>query len=83
MHSSPFAVLAFLAGLTMAKTCMNMTAPVSLSARQAVFDIDIPQANLEATDFVFNITQQGRNFTNLTLTGYQTIVGTYNISDVL
>jgi hypothetical protein len=61
---------------------MNMTVPVSISARQAVFDITIPQTNLEVTDFVLNITQQGRNFTNLTLTGYQTTAGTYNISAV-
>lgn len=67
MHSSPLAALAFLAGLATAKMCMNMTIPISISARQAVFDIDIPQTNLEVTDFILNITQQGRNFTNLTL----------------
>jgi hypothetical protein len=80
MHYSTLSTLAVLAGSVAAKKCINATVPVSLSARQAVFDIDIPTTNLETTDFILNMTQQGRNFTDLALVGYNTTVGTYNIS---
>lgn len=80
MHFSTFTALAVLAGSVAAKICINMTVPVDISARQAVFDLAVPQTNLEATDFILNMTQQGRNFTDIVLTGYNTTVGTYNIS---
>jgi hypothetical protein len=80
MHVSTVAALAVLAATASAKGCINATVPVSLSARQAVFNLAVPQTNLEATDFILNMTQQGRNFTDVVLTGYDTTVGTYNIS---
>lgn len=79
MQRSPLTLLA-LAACAAAKQCLNQTVPVSLSARQAVFDIAIPQTNLEVTDFILNMTTQGKNFTNIALTGYSTTVGTYDIS---
>ena len=54
--------------------------PVDISARTAVFDIPVPQTNLEATAFIQNFTQQGRNFTETALTGYRTTEGRYEIS---
>jgi hypothetical protein len=80
MHFSTATVLAVFAASTSAKTCINATVPVNLSARQAVFNLAVPQTNLEATDFILNITQQGRNFTDTVLTGYSTTTGTYKIS---
>ncbi|KAL9124757.1 MAG: hypothetical protein Q9175_008184 [Cornicularia normoerica] len=69
-----------LAGSAAAKTCMNLTVPVTISARTAVFDITLPQTNLDATTFAQNQTQQGQNFTMTALSGYATTAGTYNIS---
>jgi hypothetical protein len=80
MHFSTYTVLATLAASAAAKKCVNMTVPVTISARQGIFDIAVPQTSLEATDFVRNMTQQGRNFTETVLTGYNTTAGTYNIS---
>ncbi|KAE8452475.1 hypothetical protein EG329_000377 [Mollisiaceae sp. DMI_Dod_QoI] len=74
------AALALFATSAAAKQCINATVPVQISARTGIFDIAIPQMNLEVTDFIFNMTQQGRNFTNTALTGYNTTSGTYNIS---
>lgn len=69
-----------LAGSAAAKTCINMTVPVTISARTAVFNITVPQTNLDATTFAQNQTQQGRNFTETVLSGYATTAGTYDIS---
>lgn len=69
-----------IAGSAAAKTCMNMSVPVTISARTGVFDIAVPQTNLDATTFAQNQTQQGRNFTETALSGYATTAGTYNIS---
>merc|ERR1712093_124052 len=80
MYRSSITTLALFAASAAGKMCINQTVPVTISARQAVFDIAIPQTNLEVTDFVLNMTQQGRNFTDLALTGYDTTSGTYNIS---
>ncbi|KAL2055657.1 hypothetical protein ABVK25_003899 [Lepraria finkii] len=52
-----------LAGSAPAKLCMNMTVPVNISARTGAFNIAVPQTNLDATTFVQNNTQQGKNFT--------------------
>jgi hypothetical protein len=79
MQFSTVTVLAVLAATASAKRCINATVPVNLSARQAIFNLAVPQTNLEATDFIQNMTQQGRNFTDVVLTGYNTTVGTYNI----
>lgn len=71
---------AVLAAFATAKKCMNMTVPVTISARTGVFNIAVPQTNLDATTFIQNQTQQGRNFSEVALTGYATTAGTYKIS---
>lgn len=80
MFAKPALAVAVLAGSAAAKKCINMTVPVTISARNAVFDIPVPQTNLDATAFIQNQTQQGRNFTETALSGYATTAGTYHIS---
>lgn len=73
--------LAGLAGLASAKQCMNATVPVTISARQGVFDNTmVPVTNLDVTTFVQNMTKQGANYSASALSGYDTVEGTYNIS---
>jgi len=43
-------------------------------------NMDVPVGPLDSTTFILNMTQQGRNFTGLALTGYNTTSGMYNIS---
>lgn len=80
MFAQSALVVILLAGTAAAKTCMNMTVPVTISARTGVFDIAVPQTNLDATTFIQNNTRQGRNFTETALSGYATTAGTYDIS---
>ena len=75
-----FASFALLVCSVAAKCCKNLTVPVTISARTAIFKYDVPQTNSDATAFIQELTQQGRNFSDTILTGYQTISGTYNIS---
>jgi hypothetical protein len=80
MHIPNLTLLALLAGVTSAKKCVNITVPVTISAKQGIYNLATPQTNLEAIDFARNVTQQGRNFPETILTGSRTISGTYNIS---
>ncbi|MCJ1309925.1 hypothetical protein MMC25_003586 [Agyrium rufum] len=76
-------ITSLLLALAYAKSCLNRTVSINVSARTGVFDITIPQTNLEATAFILNYTQQGRNFTDDVLTGYKTTRNTYQISTQL
>lgn len=80
MVAKSILVAVLLAGSVAAKTCINMTVPVTISARTGVFNIAVPQTNFDATTFSQNSTQQGRNFTETALSGYATTAGTYDIS---
>ncbi|MCJ1385851.1 hypothetical protein MMC17_008975 [Xylographa soralifera] len=80
MFSSVVFPALVLASLVSAKQCVNTTVPVTISARTGIFNIAVPQTNLDAITFAQNLTQQGRNFTNDVLTGYATTSGTYDIS---
>ena len=74
------AAVVLLATSVAAKTCINATVPVSVDSRTGLFSIATPLTNFDATTFASNFTQQGRNFTQFALEGYQTINKQYNIS---
>lgn len=80
MYTSYSLTLLALASSTLARNCVNLTIPIDISARNGVFDLKVPQTNLDATAFIQNVTQQGRNFSATALTGYATVSGSYNIS---
>lgn len=80
MHFSTLTLVAILTPCTTAKICINVTVPVTISAQNGIYNIAIPQTNLEAIDFARNLTQQGRNFSDTVFTGFKTVQGTYNIS---
>lgn len=58
-----------LAGLSSARKCQNMTVEVPVDARNAVFNLTAPASNIEVTDFILNLAQQGHNFSSTVLTG--------------
>ncbi|KAF2681206.1 hypothetical protein K458DRAFT_372073 [Lentithecium fluviatile CBS 122367] len=69
-----------LAGLAAARTCSNLTIPVSISSRQGQFK-DVPaESNLDTGAFAQAFTQQGRNYSATLLEGFQTVTGNYSIS---
>lgn len=80
MYFRTIATLSILAATAVARQCTNLTVPISISARQATFDIAVSTTSIEVIDFALNITQQGRNFTAIAQTGFHTTTGDYNIS---
>ncbi len=63
------AALASIVTVTTARKCQNITVPVTISARNAVFSLKAPATDIEATNFVLGSVQQGKNYTNSLLTG--------------
>lgn len=69
-----------LAGFATARTCTNVTIPVDISSRQGLFKSVPAEGNLDTQAFAQAFTQQGRNYSDLLLEGYQTLKGSYKIS---
>jgi pimeloyl-ACP methyl ester carboxylesterase len=63
-----------------ARQCENMTIPVSISARNGVFSVSVPQTNIDVTNFILDTTQQGGNYSQTVLTGYATVSSTYDLA---
>jgi len=80
MKLVPTSHLLALAGVATARVCLNATVPVTITSRNAVFNIAVPGTNFDVPTFVQNATRQGANFTQLALAGYANVAGTYNIS---
>ena len=65
------AVILF-ATLASAKKCTELTIPIEASARNGVFDIPIPANEVEVTNFILHLSQQGANYTEAVLSGVST-----------
>jgi hypothetical protein len=63
------AFLAALVGAASARNCRNITVPVQISARNAVFNAPRPDTAIDAINFGLNLVRNGHNYTNETLTG--------------
>lgn len=62
------------------KQCTNITVPVSISARNGVFNIPTLQGNADAATFIQNLTSIRGNFTEEALLDYTTVTDDYDIS---
>lgn len=60
--------------------CQNLTIPVSISARNGVFNVSNPTNNIESTNFALRQARQGGNYSAESLTGYATVSGDYSMS---
>ena len=60
-----------------AKQCQNLTVPISVSARQGVFNLKAPGSNIDVTNFVLGLIQQGHNLTEELLTGVSALMHEY------
>ena len=60
--------------------CTNITVPVDLSARNAVYNYSAPQNNIEVTNFILDNTQQGANYSTALLKEYKTVTGHYKLA---
>lgn len=77
---SSIALLALLGVASAAKVCTNVTVPVNIRARQAIFDVPTLESNFDAVKFSLDFTNIGMNYTDVVTKGYQTVTGQYNIS---
>ncbi|KAI0470457.1 Alpha/Beta hydrolase protein [Xylariaceae sp. FL0804] len=62
------------------RNCQELTVPVSISARNGVFNYKVPTNNVEVTDFILNLAEPGKNYSEALLEGYTTVSGTYSIA---
>lgn len=74
------AASALFTALASAKQCTNLTIPITASARNGVFDVPVPVTNIDVTNFILNLNQQGHNYSQATLDGYKTVSGNYHIA---
>ena len=65
------AALAAVVGLASAKTCRDMTVPVTISARNGKYDQEklTPQNNIDVTNFILMQSRQGTNYSMEALEG--------------
>jgi hypothetical protein len=61
--------IALLAGLASAKKCQQLTIPIEASGRNGVFNVEPPATNIDVTDFILDLLQQGTNYSQNILTG--------------
>lgn len=74
------AAVSFLATAATARRCTNLTIPIHASAIQGLFNLDAPASNIEVTNFILNLGQQGGNYTQDVLERYTTVSGDYDIA---
>ncbi|PNY29728.1 Uncharacterized protein TCAP_00355 [Tolypocladium capitatum] len=73
-------VLLALASAVAAKHCRNITVPISISARNGVFNIAPPKTEAQVTDFFLELSKQNSNYTQSITNGYKTIKGDYQLA---
>ena len=59
----------FFSALASAKKCTELTIPIQASARNGVYNIATPATDVEVTDFILNLIEQGVNYTQTILSG--------------
>ncbi|RFU75771.1 hypothetical protein TARUN_6530 [Trichoderma arundinaceum] len=74
------ATLLALATAVAARKCQNLNIPISISARNAVFNLEAPATEIDVTNFFLGLTDPGTNYTDSILTGYKTVSGNYHIA---
>ncbi|KAF3016256.1 hypothetical protein E8E14_012683 [Neopestalotiopsis sp. 37M] len=67
------------ATLAAGRKCVTFTMPVPVNARNAVFDIDTPETNIDVTNFFLDLSRVNNNLTAKVLTGYTNVSGIYDI----
>ena len=74
------ALVAAVTSVASAAVCQNLTIPVSIAARNGVFNVHNPTNNIESIEFSLNDSRQGHNYTMEALAGYNTVSGNYEIA---
>ena len=80
VNSIVLSAVAAFASTAHAAQCQNFTIPVTISARNGVFNVTNPTNSIDSTNFALRMARQGSNYTQQSLTGYATVSGSYNIA---
>ncbi|KAK5744964.1 hypothetical protein LTR17_001715 [Elasticomyces elasticus] len=80
MNNFTIAIVAALSATAYGFRCTNLTVPVSLSARNVVFNITTPQNNVEVTNLILDLTRQGGSFVEQRVQGYAAVHGNYSLA---
>lgn len=67
--------LCLLASLVSARHCQNVTVPVAVSARNAIYNQSASKNDIEVTNFVLNMLRQGHNYPSQLLEGVRDMTG--------
>ncbi|PQE07292.1 catalytic protein [Rutstroemia sp. NJR-2017a BVV2] len=76
---SALAVVAILSFVE-AKHCTHLTIPVTLNARNGIFNLPPLTDHIAVTKFAQDFLRRGQNYTAAILQGYTTITDEYNIA---
>lgn len=61
------ALLTSLVASAVARQCQNLTFPVTIEARNGVFDLETPSSNIDVINFILDLTQPGKNLSKILL----------------
>lgn len=73
-------VVAALTAVASARSCRDISVPVSISSRNAEFDLQPLLTEIDTTEFFLGLSRQGTNLTDTLLSGYHTVKGTYKLA---
>ncbi|TFA98229.1 hypothetical protein CCMA1212_010050 [Trichoderma ghanense] len=74
------AALLALATAVAARKCHDLTIPISISSRNAVFNLPAPVTECQVNQFFLDFVRPGFNITDNYLKGYNTVTGHYTIA---
>ncbi|KAK7221231.1 hypothetical protein V2G26_009234 [Clonostachys chloroleuca] len=80
LQSAVLLVLAAASNVVSARWCRDLTIPVSLTSRNAVFDIEPLKTEIDVTNFYLELGKQGGNLTEKLVKGYKTVSGIYTLA---
>ncbi|TDZ67917.1 hypothetical protein CTRI78_v002495 [Colletotrichum trifolii] len=68
------------ASLAAARICQNLTVEVDITARNGVFNVSAPDTNVDVTNIMLGLAQQGNNYSSDHLEGYADVGGKYQLA---
>lgn len=67
-------LLALTAAAVEARKCQDIKVPVSISSRNAVFNLETIETEIQATDFYLNLARQGGNYADRLLESVSLVI---------
>ncbi|WQF78774.1 Putative alpha/Beta hydrolase [Colletotrichum destructivum] len=71
--------LAF-ATIAVARVCQNLTVDVSITSKNGVYNISVPETNIDVTNIMIGLSTQSNDFSADYFVGYANVSGTYQLA---